>query len=506
MPCHRSCRSARLRRRPRDHRTPHSTTGATTQRQRQSHPYRRAGTRKFRRNRSALAGSAVDYSYETVPQPGTGATAHHRPRGHTLGGSSSINAMVFLRGHAADFNAWTEMGCTGWDYASVLPYFRWMETIEGADPFFRGDGGPMRPAVPTDPNPLSEALVDAAVAAGFARTGDFNGAFAEGVGWHELAVVDGRRQSAADAYLHPIIARRPNLTVLTGARAHRLILKQGRCVGVAFTRDGHTTSAYADYEVVVSAGAVDSPRLLMLSGIGDASELEHLGLPVVQDVPGVGRNLHDHPVVSVVYEATKPIPSGWYNQAEASMLWRSDPRMPGPDMRLVFLHVPSHRPTLHALANSFTFAVSTVPQARGTVRLVSDDPSAPPMIDPNYLAVEADVRRLVDGIEVARTVAAAEPFAVWRGGEVLPGADVRHPAARREYLRWGVGPAHHPVGTCAMGTGPDAVVAPDLRVHGLDGLRVADASVMPRIVSVGPNPATMMIGEKAADLIRTTYF
>nr|WP_286047508.1 GMC oxidoreductase [Verrucosispora sp. ts21] len=175
-------------------------------------------------------------------------------------------------------------------------------------------------------------------------------------------------------------------------------------------------------------------------------------------------------------------------------------------MRLVFLHVPSHRPTLHAPANSFTFAVSTVPQARGTVRLVSDDPSAPPMIDPNYLADEADVRRLVDGIEVARTIAAAEPFAGWRGDEVLPGADVRHPAARREYLRWGVGPAHHPVGTCAMGTGPDAVVAPDLRVHGLDGLRVADASVMPRIVSVGPDPATMMIGEKAADLIRTTYF
>lgn len=453
----------------------------------------------------ALWGGAVDYSYVTVPQPGAGGIVHNWPRGHTLGGSSSTNAMVFLRGHAADFDGWAKEGCDGWDFASVLPYFRRMETVEGGDPAFRGDNGPMRPAAAADPNPLSQVFIDAAVAAGYPTTDDFNGAMAEGAGWHDLSIFEGRRQSTAAAYLHPVADRRANLTVLTGARAQRLIVERGRCVGVVFARDGEVTSAYADYEVVVSAGAVDSPRLLMHSGIGDAAELGRLDIPVVQHLPGVGKNLHDHPLASVVYEATKPIPAGRNNLAEASMLWRSDPGLPGPDMQLMFIHVPFHQPALQAPPNSFTFGVATVPEARGTVRLASGDPAVPPLIDPNYLGAEADIRRLVEGIEVARTIAATAPFDGWRGREVLPGGDVRDPAALREYLRWGTGTYYHPVGTCAMGTGPEAVVGPDLRVNGLDGLRVADASVMPRIVSVNTNPATIMIGEKAADMIRTTH-
>ncbi|MBB2946485.1 choline dehydrogenase [Actinoplanes lutulentus] len=453
----------------------------------------------------ALWGSAVDYSYVTVPQSGTGNARHDWPRGHTLGGSSSINAMVFLRGHAADFDGWAKQGANGWDYASVLPYFRRMETVAGGDPAFRGDSGPMRPAIAAEPNPLSQVFVDAAVAAGHPRTEDFNGATAEGVGWHDLSITEGRRQSTADAYLHPVAHQRPNLTILTGARAHRLIIRRGRCIGVTFARDGELTSAYADYEVVVSAGAIDSPRLLMYSGIGDAIDLGNVDIPVVQHLPGVGRNLHDHPLASLVFEASQPIPAAHANHAETSMLWRSDPGLPGPDMQLMFIEAPFHRPALQAPANSYTFGVATVPESRGTVRLTSADPEVAPLIDPNYLAEEADVRRLVEGLEVARTIAAAAPFDGWRGREVLPGTGVQQRAGLREYLRWGTGTYYHPVGTCAMGSEADAVVDSDLRVHGVDGLRVADASIMPRIVCVNTNPATIMIGEKAADMIRSTH-
>ncbi|GAA0242462.1 GMC family oxidoreductase [Cryptosporangium japonicum] len=452
----------------------------------------------------ALWGSAVDYAYRTVPQSGFDGTAHDWPRGHTLGGSSSINAMVFLRGHPADFDAWATRGADGWDYASVLPYFRRMETAEG-DPAYRGTDGPMRPAIAADPNPLSQVFVDAAAALGHPRTKAFNGAVAEGVGWHELSITEGRRQSTAAAYLHPVSADRPNLTVLTGARAHRLIIEGGRCAGVEFARDGQVTSAYADHEVVVSAGAVDSPRLLLQSGVGDADDLGRLGIPAVQHLPGVGRNLHDHPLVSVVYEASRPVPAGLTNHAETSLQWRSDPSLPGPDMQLMFIHVPFAPPALAVPPNSFTFGVATVPEARGTVRLASADPAVPPLIDPAYLGAEADVRRLVAGIGVAREIAAAAPFDGWRGREVHPGPDDRDPAALRDYLRRGTGTYYHPVGTCAMGTGADAVVDPQLRVHGVDGLRVADASVMPRIVSVNTNAATIMIGEKAADLIRSAH-
>jgi choline dehydrogenase len=336
-------------------------------------------------------------------------------------------------------------------------------------------------------------FLDAAVAAGHPFTADFNGEVAEGAGWHDLSITGGSRQSTAAAYLHPVRRDRRNLTVATGARARRLLIRDSRCVGVEYDLSGETVSAYADGEVILSAGAVDSPRLLLLSGVGAADELAEAGVAVTHDLPGVGRNLHDHPLCSVVYEATQPIPPGATNHAEVSMLWRSDASLPGPDMQLMFIHLPFHPPALQAPANSFTLGIATVPEARGSVRLAGPDPSAAPLIDPNYLGAEADVRRLRDGIEVARQIAAAAPFDGWRGREVLPvDLDVR--ACTGTY--------YHPVGTCAMGSGPDAVVGPDLRVHGLDGLRVADASVMPTVVCVNTNAATIMIGEKAADLVR----
>ncbi|GAB3228609.1 GMC family oxidoreductase [Mycolicibacterium hippocampi] len=451
----------------------------------------------------ALWGTEVDYSYNTVPQPGTAGFAHNWPRGHTLGGSSSINAMVHLRGHPTDYDGWAKSGCVGWDYASVLPYFRRMETVRGGDPRYRGTEGPMSPA-PTAAevaNPLSQVFVDAAVASGFPLTADFNGADAEGAGWHDLSISGGTRQSTAAAYLHPV-RHRANLSVMTNSRAHNLRFVGNRCVGVDFVQNGRGMTVYAEAEVVISAGAVDSPRLLLLSGVGPAAELEAAGVGVVHDLPGVGRNLHDHPLCGVVYEAAQPIPAGQTNLAETSLLWRSDDALDGPDMQLMFIHVPFHPPHLAAPPNSYTLAVATVPDARGSIRLAGPDPATPPLIDPNYLGAESDVRRMVHGIEVAREIAAGEPFGPWRTREVLPGPDVTDEVALRAFVARGTTTYYHPVGTCAMGTGPDAVVDPDLRVRGLAGLRVADASIMPRLLPVNTNATAIMIGEKAADLIR----
>lgn len=451
-----------------------------------------------------LWGTEVDYSYDTVPQAGTGGLRHNWPRGHTLGGSSSINAMVFLRGHPNAFDDWAKGGCPGWDHESVLPYFKRMETVVGRDPRYRGTEGPLSPgpAPAAEANPLSQVFVEGAVAAGFPLTDDFNGADAEGAGWHDLSISGGARQSAASAYLHPVRGVRSNLTVATGSRAHRLLVEGDHCVGVEYVRDGELRTVYVDAEVIVSAGAVDSPRLLLLSGIGPASELEGVGVDVVHDLPGVGRNLHDHPLCGVVYEAAQPIPPGRTNHAETSLLWRSDDSLPSPDMQLMFIHVPFHPPHLQTPANSFTMAVATVPDGRGSIRLAGPDPATPPLIDPNYLAAQSDVRRMIHGIHVARDIAASEPFAPWRGREVLPGPDVTDDGALRAFLARATGTYYHPVGSCAMGSGPDAVVDPDLRVHGMAGVRVADASVMPRILPVNTNAATIMIGEKAADLIR----
>jgi choline dehydrogenase len=261
-------------------------------------------------------------------------------------------------------------------------------------------------------------------------------------------------------------------------------------------------TARADAEVVISAGAVDSPRLLLLSGVGPADELAAAGVDVVHDLPGVGRNLHDHPLCGLVYEASQPISAGRANHAETSLLWRSDEALAGPDMQLMFIHVPFHPPHLAAPANSFTLAVATVPEARGSIRLAGPDPATRPVIDPDYLGAESDVRRMLHGLGVAREIAATGPFAPWLAREVLPGPEATDEAALRAFLARATSTYYHPVGSCAMGTGPDAVVDPDLRVHGLTGVRVADASIMPRIVPVNTNPATIMIGEKAADLIR----
>lgn len=452
----------------------------------------------------ALWGTEVDHGYSTVAQAGLAGQAIPFPRGRTLGGSSAINAMVFLRGHRNDYDRWAASDCEGWGYDALLPHFRRMETVTGKDPKYRGESGPMRPAPASaqDANPLSQVFVDAAAAAGHPTTDDFNGADQEGTGWHDLSIAGGRRQSTARAYLHPVRTERPNLTVSTGSRARRLLLRKDRCVGVEFQRGGELVTVRATAEVIVSSGAIDSPRLLLLSGIGPADELRQAGVDVHHDLPGVGRNLHDHPLCGLVHEVSRPIPEGRTNLAETSLVWRSDASLPGPDMQLMFVHLPYHPPTLSGPENGFSLGVAAVPDSRGSVRLAGADPDTPPLIDPNYLGTESDVRRMLHGIETAREIAAAAPFVPWRSREVLPGDQVTDEAALRAFLGRATGSYFHPVGSCAMGTGADAVVAPDLTVRGVTGLRVADASVMPTIVSVNTNAATIAIAEKAADLIR----
>ena len=442
----------------------------------------------------------VDEPYQTEPQTAQDGLVHDWHRGHTLGGGSSINGMIFLRGHRNDFDSWGALGAVGWAWNDVLPYFQRLETVPGGDPTVRGTDGPMRPAPSATPNALSQVFIDAAASLGNPITPNFNGHLQEGVGWHELSITGGFRQSAAVAYLHPAESR-SNLTVSTDSRATRLLMSGNRVTGVQFRRDGAQVEAPALREVIVSSGSLESPRLLLLSGVGPADGLRGAGIDVRHDLPGVGRNLHDHPLTSVVFEAERPIADGLTNHAESSMLWRSDPGLAGPDMQLLFAHVPYHLPHRQAPPNSFTLSVTVTPRSRGSVSLRDASPDTAPVVDPRYLSDSSDLDRLVEGVKVAREVAAARPFDGWRGKEVLPGANDTSRAALEAFVRRGTGTYHHPVGTCAMGTGDHSVVSPQLRVHGVAGLRVVDASIIPKIGCVNTNATVTMIAERAADII-----
>jgi choline dehydrogenase len=449
-----------------------------------------------------LWGTEVDWAYETTPQPGSSGQVHQWPRGRVLGGSSSLNGMVYIRANPRDWDAWAYEGCSGWDHASLLPVMKRMEDVPDGDPAFRGRGGPIEPRPAANPNPISMAFVDAAAEQGHPVTEDFNGARFEGAGFHDLLIKDGKRTSAAVTYLHPASGR-PNLEVITGAHVAKVLVAGDRCTGVEYVRDGATHQLRAEREVILSAGAVDSPAILLRSGIGPAAELREVGVASVVDLPGVGRNLHDHLLMGVLWEAKQPIPPPEYNLAESSMFLRSRPDVFAPDLHFMFIHVPFHLPTYEVPAGSWTIAVGLVrPASRGTVRLRSAALEDKPLIDPGYLTAEADVEAMVRGTKLARELAQAKAFDPWRGPEALPGDAVQSDAEIEDFVRHAAGTYYHPVGTCRMGVGPDAVVDPSLRVRGLHGLRVADASVMPSIVSANTNTAAMIIGERAADLVR----
>jgi len=442
-------------------------------------------------------GSAADWADVTVGQAEAGPVTY--PRGRVLGGSGAINAMAHVRGHRAVYDSWP----AGWRFADLLPYLRRSERADGRDPVLRGTHGPVRvaPVPVAERHQVARALAVGLGEAGCPVTDDLSGGVQEGVAWVDLAIAGGERVSAADAYLRPVLGR-PNLVVRTGCLVTGLEVRQGGCTGVTYVRDGAPCEARADGEVIVCAGAVGSPQLLMLSGIGPAALLRSAGIDPVVDLPGVGRDLQDHPIVMVSYVTSSPLPASRYNHGEVYAALRSGLAGACPDLHLFPILLPlapaGHQPPQ---AGYVLVAAVVAPDSRGSVRLASADPRAAPLIDPGFLREGRDTDRLEAGLGLIRQVAAGRPLAGLWEAEAWPGPDVRTSADLRAYIRRTVSSYYHPAGTCRLGTGPGAVVDPQLRVHGVTGLRVADASVMPVIANAHLNATVLAIAERAAVLI-----
>ncbi|MEV4754521.1 GMC family oxidoreductase N-terminal domain-containing protein [Micromonospora sp. NPDC049559] len=453
----------------------------------------------------SLWGSPVDWAYTTVPQAGTEGAVHAWPRGKVLGGSSSINAMLHTRGDRASYDAWETSGAVGWNYDSILPFLRRTERALDGDPRVRGTGGPMRLERGPEPGPLPRAWYQAALSLGYPDAGDGNGFQAEGVAWSEMNIVGGKRQSAADAYLLPVLDRQ-NLTVVSGASVRRLLLDGRRCGGAEYVVGNEVHTAVADREVVLAAGAIASPQLLLLSGVGPASHLRMLGINVNVDLPGVGENLQDHVVSWVNYTAKQPLLTGGPFANPPRLLCRS---AKGADPDLQVILSPAAWGPRWSISDNIDEAYSIVvalmrPESRGSVRLNRADPAGQPLIDPAYFTDERDLDRMVEGVRLARQIGEGDALAPWRLAESHPGTEAQDDEALRTYVRKSAGTYFHPVGTCRIGTDRFAVVDPELRVCGIDGLRVADASVMPSIVSANTNASVLAIAERAASLLATT--
>ncbi len=469
-----------------------------------------------------------NWRFDTVPQAGLNGRRGYQPRGKVLGGSSSVNAMVYIRGHRADYDAWAAAGNAGWSYDELLPYFKRSEHNERGADAFHGQGGPLNVMDLRSPNRFGPLFVEAAKQAGHAINPDFNGAEQEGVGMYQVTHKNGERCSAAKGYLTPNLSR-PNLTVLTGAHTTRILLENKRAVGVAYLQEGQEKEARASREVLLSAGALLSPQLLMLSGIGPAAHLRDHGIEVAHDLPGVGANLHDHVDVVLVYNAphltdlfgmsltgmaraVKGI-FEWRRQrsgmlttnfAEAGGFIKSQPSEPIPDLQLHFViaKLMDHgRKTVFGHGYSCHVCVLH-PQSRGSVKLASRDPLAAPLIDPNFLAVRDDLDRLLRGFKLTRNIMSQPALAAFSARELPISATAQSDAQIEQFIRDHADTIYHPVGSCRMGPGPLDVVDAELRVHGLHGLRVVDASIMPQVIGGNTNAPTIMIGEKAADMIR----
>lgn len=471
---------------------------------------------------SKLFRSDCDWAYDTEPQTRLNNRRLYWPRGKVLGGSSSINAMVYIRGHASDFDGWAALGNPGWSFADVLSYFKKAEDNQRGASEYHGAGGPLVVSDLRSPNVLSRAFVEAGVELGFARNPDFNGAGQEGFGFYQVTQKRGARHSAADAYLKPALAR-PNLTVRTGAHATQVLFAGTRAVGVAYLRDGHAEEARAGREVILCGGTVNSPQLLLLSGVGPAEQLRALGIRVVADLPGVGENLQDHLEIVVGHQCTQPVSLDraetlgnllqyvlfrrgplTSNVAEAGGFVKTRLDLPAPDLQYMFgpVYYLDHGFTRPKGYGFGLVAVLLRPQSRGRITLRSTDPLAHPAIDANYLSVDADLALLVEGVKLGRRLFAAKPFDPYRGPEARPGAQVQTDAEIGNHIRRHAEAIYHPVGTCKMGADPLAVVDAQLRVRGVGGLRVVDASVMPVLIGGNTNAATLMVAEKAATLIR----
>lgn len=470
---------------------------------------------------STMFKTEVDWNYTTEPQPNLHGRALYWPRGKVIGGSSSINAMIYIRGNSRDFDEWERLDNPGWAYRDVLPYFLRAEDQQRGASEFHGVGGPLRVEDLRTVNPLSRAFVAAAIESGLRGNEDFNGREQDGAGFYQVTQKRGHRWSAADAYLRP---RRsyPNLTILPHAHVTQILLAKYRATGVEYVRDGRESAVYADREVLLCAGAVNSPQLLMLSGIGPAKHLEELGIEVHLDLPGVGENLQDHLFLPVSYECPKPVSLiaassfssllGYMlfrrgmltsNVAESGGFVRTRPDADRPNLQFLFgaafyLNHGLVRPKDHGFSIGPTLLR---PESRGRIRLRGTFPMDQPRIEPDYLSRDSEVEVMVAGIELARRIAAANPLRTYCGKEVVPGADIKSRGEIAGYVRDAAETTYHPVGTCKMGTDAMAVVDARLAVRGIQGLRVVDASIMPTITSGNTNAPVIMIAEKAADLI-----
>lgn len=470
-----------------------------------------------------------NWALDTVPQPGLNGRIGYQPRGKMLGGSSGLNAMVYIRGHRWDYDHWAELGNLGWSYDEVLPYFIRSENNQSLHDQFHGQGGPLNVAELRTDNPFQQHYLDAATQAGFSLNRDFNGEQQEGVGSYQATQINGERCSAARAYLHPHL-HRPNLSVITGAAAQRILFADKRAIGVEYNKGAQTLQVRARCEVLLSAGAFQSPQLLMLSGVGDSSQLRRVGIEPLLDLPGVGQNLQDHPDFVFIYRAkshdlfglslrgsVRMLKEFWRylkerrgmltsNVAEGGAFLKTDPSVPAPDVQLHFATalVENHARTLR-LGHGYSCHVCLLrPKSRGTVKLRSANPADTPLIDPNFFADPDDLEVLLKGFKLTRKIMDAPALAERRHAE-LHSVNVHSDEQIRQLLRERSDTVYHPVGTCMMGQGPMAVVDNELRVHGLQGLRVVDASIMPTLIGGNTNAPTIMIAEKAADLIRASH-
>ena len=473
----------------------------------------------------ALHDDRYNWYYYTDPEPHMDGRRVYCPRGRTLGGSSAINGMMFIRGHALDFDGWAGNELPEWSYAHCLPYFKKYENYDRGGDAYRGDSGPLYVTAAKVEQPLDQAFLEAALQAGYPHSEDTNGYQQEGFGITDRTIHRGERWSTGSAYLRPAM-QRENLRVEVEALTHRILFDGKRAVGIEYSQAGQTHQAFADREVIVCGGSINSPQLLLLSGIGDATHLAEHDIPLVQHVPGVGQNLQDHLDLRVqvkckqpvsVYPTTKGLgrlAAGvrWLltrsgvaatNLFEVSGYIRSNPRVPYPNLQSGFMAVaasydgsksyPGHGYQAH-------FDLMR-PTSRGRVQLASADPHQAPSILFNYLQTESDRREVIDGLRLTREILGQPAFAPYDDGELNPGPEVR---SDEEVLAWARATGeteYHPTSTCTMGTGDDAVVDGALAVHGVEGLRVADASIMPRVVTANTNASTIMIGEKAADII-----